>query len=100
MANAFKITNNTPMPGAFCMNTSNNKIFREIGAINRSDNALVDGTSINTASMISRLFTRARKPVVYKSPAKTPALPGTEAGIGIKCKKKLDPNTRNMSDSK
>ncbi len=83
----FSKTNTIPNPACCAINISNNKMFTVIGAINDNAKALVLGINNSIANATSKLFTKAKKPVVNNKPAKVPALPGTCGGVGIKCKK-------------
>lgn len=88
------------MPGLLAINNSNNNIFTTIGAINKRANGFVLLMKSMIPKTISIAFTTVKNPVEYKIPAKVPALPGSDGGIGIKCKKKFEPKITNINASK
>jgi hypothetical protein len=87
------------MPGAPTIKSSNNRMLITIGVNIISDIFLNRGISNVIPNTISNTLITDRYPVEYRTPINVAGSPSI-GGSGIKFRKKFNPNTIKINDSK
>jgi hypothetical protein len=87
------------MPGDPTIKSSNNRMLTTIGIKMISDNFLNRGISNVIPNTISNTLITDRYPVEYRTPINVAGFPSI-GGSGIKFRKKFNPNTIKINDSK